>query len=97
MKKIMLAAIVALAAISGVIGYSKATTSSLNALALANIEALTRNELPPVTIECSSSDSGRCFEISSETIECPPESDYLFRYDCEFSGRASDYCEPTSC
>ena len=41
MKKIMFATIVAVAAISGFIGYFKTTTSSLNVLALANIEALT--------------------------------------------------------
>ena len=42
----MFATIVAVAAISGFIGYSKATTSSLNALVLANVEALTNNENP---------------------------------------------------
>ena len=44
MKKIMFATIVAVAAISGFIGYSKATTSSISALALVNVEALSREE-----------------------------------------------------
>lgn len=42
----MFATLVAVAAISGFIGYSKATTSRLSALALANIEALTDVEFP---------------------------------------------------
>lgn len=71
MKKIMFATIVAVAAISGFIGYSKATTSSLNALALANVEALSDDdETPPCVGESCSEINGTasCVKRNGEWV-----------------------------
>ena len=89
MKKIMFATIVAVAAVSGFIGYSKATTSSLNALALANIEALTRYELPGVTIECSKGEGDCYVEEYTRWVMC---GEHTF-HPCYFSGSQNDYCK----
>ena len=90
MKKIMFATLVAVAAVSGFIGYSKATTSSINALALANIEALSRYELPEVEIECSSTNEGSCCaeDIFHSLVMC---GEYMY-YPCHFTGDPMDSC-----
>lgn len=97
MKKIMLASlVVAISAACGIIGYTHSPKQNPNALVLANIEAITRYELPTVTIECGA-DSGDCYEISSESEDCPKGSQYTMKIVCDYTGYQSDYCEPTSC
>ena len=98
MKKFMLPAIVAIAAASGIIGFSNQSSKhELNALAIANIEALSIYELPPLPVNCSNSGSGDCYEISLNSKPCPAGSPYITSIECDFSGSMGDYCEPFSC
>lgn len=92
MKKSIIVTLVSVAAISGIVGYYNQvnTEHPFSPLALANIEALTRYELPEVTIECSGYRDGTCytedygggFKMCREFMFCP----------CVFSGVESDYC-----
>lgn len=91
MKKIMLATIVEIAAVCGFIGYTNvASHQDLNALVLANIEALSRYESPVVVIECSSSDEGRCCaeDFSHSMVMC---GEYMY-HPCYYTGNINDYC-----
>lgn len=92
MKNFFLSALVAVAAISGTAGYfNQPVKHELNALALANLEALTDIELPDLTIECSAYNEGECCaeNFLHPMVMC---GEYMF-YPCKFTGDPSDYCQ----
>lgn len=77
MKKILLATIVAIAAISGIIGYSNETTNQkLNALALANVEALSSGEGQDLVGSCNL----WCRDFAGQT--CTLMTNYGFPINC---------------
>lgn len=98
-KQVIIATLVAIAAICGVTGYCYLSDMAQpNALALANIEALSRYELPPVTIECGNTTGyGYCYDLKPDSEPCPPSSQYTTSVECIFTGISGNYCIPFSC
>lgn len=80
-------AVVAFAIVMGYSIYESQKDSSISDLALANVEALARYELPEVDVSCGSN-GGACWAISGDC--------YITlgaRYDdCEFCGYVSISC-----
>ena len=78
---------VAVAAIAAYGVYTNQKETQVSNLTLANVEALARYELPEVTIECDSGDSGKCFDMGYE------EGLYgVCRFFCTYTGSTDDYC-----
>jgi len=89
MKKFLFAAFTVVAVISGFYGYNQSNNQPINALVLANIEALVYNELPEVVIECGK-DGGDCWaeDIFSHYYMC---GEYMY-LPCAFTGSMNDSC-----
>lgn len=88
MKKFLkIAFVAAFAAIAGYGVYASHKSDTMSDLALANIEALARYELPEVEIVCDNN-GGACWAISGDCYVS-----WVLRYDdCTFSGYMSDSC-----
>ena len=74
-------------AIAAVVFFNSQTDeTALSDIALANIEALTRYELPDVEVNCGE-DNERCWTMNNTChvlgVEVP---------DCTFTGMQKDYC-----
>lgn len=79
-----------IAIISSAVGYfSQSTKSQLSALALANIEALSRYELPEVTIECGAYEGDCYIENYGRWVMC---GERMF-HPCYFTGYKNDSCK----
>ena len=88
MKKFTKIAFVAIfVAIAGYGVYSNQKNDFISDLALANIEALARYELPEVEITCDDY-GGTCWTTSGDCYV----SWFIYYDDCKFSGYMSDSC-----
>lgn len=96
MQKIVKIAFVAIfAAIAGYGVYSNQKNDFISDLALANIEALARYELPEVEIVCNGGDSGMCHYCNRYKVY-DPFYGYGWAYECLMTGDPDDWC-PSSC
>ncbi|MEY8687494.1 NVEALA domain-containing protein [Bacteroides sp. AN502(2024)] len=67
--------------------YTSQNNVKLSALALANVEALARYELPDVEITCGS-ESGKCWSMYGDCYVS-----WVIRYEnCRFTGYTYDSC-----
>lgn len=86
--------IIAVVAVAAVAGYNMFTSQNdrkLSALALANVEALARYELPDVEITCNRSKNdppGQCWQVYGECSM----GWFIHFDDCIFSGNIYDSC-----
>ncbi len=82
-----LIAVVVIVAVAGYNIYASQNNVKLSALALANVEALARYELPDVEITCGS-ESGKCWGMYGDCYVS-----WVIRYeDCIFTGYTYDSC-----
>ena len=96
MKKFAKIAFVAIfTAIAGYGVYINHKNDSISDLALANIEALARYELPEVEIVCNGGDHGVCLYCHRYEVY-DPYYGYGWAYECLTSGDPEDWC-PSSC
>lgn len=92
MKTVLLSTFVLLA---GYGVYSSQNSIELSDLAIANVEALARYELPEVDIVCNGGEYGMCQYCHRYEIYDPLYG-YGWAYKCIMTGDQEDWC-PSSC
>jgi len=63
---------------------------SVSHFVLTNVETLTDNELPSVTITCDMGGKGKCYRHGTMLVMC---GEYNY-YACEYTGKEEDTCYP---
>ena len=91
-KKIMAAAAVAAVGISAYLGFGQKAEPTLTELQLANAEALSNGELPPIEVLCPAPSirGGNCHEVDPMGIE--KDCGGMTFTSCKFNGIRESIC-----